>query len=70
MAVQMPHPEVALSFDVHPAQAVAIRKEILAYVSKYKIPIAGMHIAAPGMGKVVKSKTKGESYRFEPFKQR
>ncbi|MDR0815058.1 MAG: MBL fold metallo-hydrolase [Bacteroidales bacterium] len=67
MAVQMPHPEVALSFDVNPAQAVAIRKEILAYVAKHKIPIAGMHIVPPAMGKVEKSKTKGESYRFEPF---
>ncbi|GHT24866.1 MBL fold metallo-hydrolase [Bacteroidia bacterium] len=67
MAVQMPHPEIALSFDVNPVQAVAIRKEILQYVAKHNIPVAGMHIVPPGMGKVMKSKTKGESYRFEPF---
>ncbi|MDR1864202.1 MAG: MBL fold metallo-hydrolase [Bacteroidales bacterium] len=67
MKIQMPLPEVALSFDVHPAQAVAIRKALLEYAARNGIAVAGMHIASPGMGKIRKSTTKGESYVFEPF---
>jgi glyoxylase-like metal-dependent hydrolase (beta-lactamase superfamily II) len=64
MSVQMPHPEVALSFDVEPAKAIASRKVILEYVAENKIPIAGMHIVSPGMGDIKKS---DDGYTFTPF---
>jgi hypothetical protein len=64
MSVQMPHPEVALSFDVNATQAIASRKAILEYVSENKIPIAGMHIPSPAMGNIKKS---GEGYNYEAF---
>lgn len=67
MAVQMPHPEVALSFDVNPVEAVTNRKTILEYVVKHKIPIAGMHIVPPGIGNVKTSDKVGEAYQFELF---
>lgn len=50
MAVQMPSPEISVTYDVNPAQAAAVRKKVLEYVAKEGIPIAGMHIAFPAMG--------------------
>jgi glyoxylase-like metal-dependent hydrolase (beta-lactamase superfamily II) len=52
MKIQMPCPDVAVTYDADPAQAVASRKKILEYVSGNSIPVAGMHIAHPGIGKV------------------
>ncbi|MDR2039948.1 MAG: MBL fold metallo-hydrolase [Bacteroidales bacterium] len=66
MAIQMPYPQVAVTYDVDPETAVTSRKEVLEYVTKNKIPIAGMHIAFPGMGEVRKEKSGG--YRFIPMK--
>jgi glyoxylase-like metal-dependent hydrolase (beta-lactamase superfamily II) len=62
--VQMPHPEVAVTYDVDPVQAVATRKEILAYAAKHAMPVAGSHIAFPGAGWVFENKTGG--YVFQP----
>ena len=67
MRIQMPHPEVAISFDSNPEQAVVIRKSILEYVTKNKIPVAGMHIVSPGIGDVSKSKIEKDGYAFEPY---
>lgn len=64
MAIQMPHPEVAITYDVDPEQAIAYRKKVLDYVAKNKIPVAGMHIAFPSVGDV---KTSGKGYSFTPF---
>jgi glyoxylase-like metal-dependent hydrolase (beta-lactamase superfamily II) len=64
MAIQMPYPQVAVSYDVNPQDAVDARDKILKYVVKNKIPVAGMHIAYPGMGKVEK---KGDGYKFIPL---
>lgn len=65
MAIQMPYPQVALTYDVDPDMAIESRKEVLEYVVKNKIPIAGMHIAYPSMGSIQKSQT--SSYIFTPF---
>lgn len=65
MAIQMPYPQVAVTYDVNPDDAINARMEILKYVEKHKIPIAGMHIAYPGMGKIVKAKAEG--YQFIPI---
>ncbi|MDR0384930.1 MAG: MBL fold metallo-hydrolase [Prevotellaceae bacterium] len=65
MAVQMPHPEIAITYDVDPEQAVASRKELLSRIAKDNIPIAGMHIAFPGIGNV---KAGDEGYIFTPFR--
>ncbi|MDL2255252.1 MBL fold metallo-hydrolase [Parabacteroides sp. OttesenSCG-928-G06] len=66
MAVQMPYPQVAVTYDVNAADAISARQAILQYVTEYKIPIAGMHITYPAMGKI--EKRSGEGYRFIPFK--
>lgn len=64
MAVQMPHPEIAVTYDVDPTQAIASRKKILEYVSENNIPIAGMHIAYPAIGNIAPGNDRG--YRFIP----
>ncbi len=67
MAVQMPCPQVAVTYDVNPEQAVVSRQKTLEYVSKNKIPVAGMHVPYPGMGSVTKGS--GEGYVFTPFEK-
>lgn len=52
MAVQMPYPEVAVTYDVDPKLAIQSRKKILEYVTKNAVSVAGMHIAFPAMGKI------------------
>ena len=62
IAIQMPYPKVALTYDVNPKKAIASRKKVLDYVSKNNIQIAGMHIPFPAMGKI---KSEGTGYLFE-----
>jgi glyoxylase-like metal-dependent hydrolase (beta-lactamase superfamily II) len=65
MAIQMPYPQVAVTYDVDPQTAVASRQKVLEYVAKNKIPIAGMHVAFPGIGIVTKDAASG-GYTFRP----
>lgn len=66
MAIQMPHPEVAVTYDVDPDNATTARQKTLKFVEENKIPIAGMHIAFPGMGEITKNNKGG--YVFTPLK--
>jgi glyoxylase-like metal-dependent hydrolase (beta-lactamase superfamily II) len=66
MAIQMPYPQVAVSYDVNPDMAIAARKKVLAYAAKKKIPVAGMHHAFPGMGTI---KKKSAGYLFTPINE-
>ena len=65
MAIQMTYPQVAMTYDVNLDMAIAFRKKVLEHVAKNNIPIAGMHIAFPGMGKITKASVEG--YTFIPF---
>ncbi|MDR0724800.1 MAG: MBL fold metallo-hydrolase [Prevotellaceae bacterium] len=65
MDVQMPCPEVALTFDVNPQQAIQTRKKILEFVSKNKISISGAHIKLPAIGNIKVSELEG--YVFTPL---
>ncbi|MCD7937206.1 MAG: MBL fold metallo-hydrolase [Tannerellaceae bacterium] len=65
MAIQMPYPEIAVTYDVNPELAIESREAILKYVKDYRIPIAGMHIAFPGMGKIITGEEEG--YKFIEF---
>ncbi len=62
-AVQMPLPEISMRWDVDPDAARTTRLEVLEYVVKNKIPVAGAHIAYPGMGFVGKA---AKGYEFTP----
>lgn len=67
MAIQMPCPEVSVTYDTDPDQAGQSRLAVLKWVSEHRIPVAGMHIAYPGIGQVV-AISEG-SYNFIPIKQ-
>lgn len=64
MAVQIPHPEIAVTYDSNAKDAIECRKKILKFVSEKNIPVAGMHIPYPGMGTI---KKKENAYEFIPF---
>ena len=63
MAIQMPYPQVSVTYDVDPALAAASRQKVLEYVTKNSIPVAGMHVAFPGMGNLTKSEEGGYIFR-------
>lgn len=62
MAIQMPFPEVAVSYDSDTAKAIESRKKLLKYVCDNKIPIAGAHIQYPGMGRLTKNASNGYDF--------
>jgi len=55
MAVQMPFPEVAVTYDTDPARAVESRLKLLNHLADTNIRIAGAHISFPGIGFVRKN---------------
>jgi glyoxylase-like metal-dependent hydrolase (beta-lactamase superfamily II) len=65
MPIQMPCPEVALSFDSSPEQAIQTRKAIFEYAIKHNITVGGMHIPFPAVGNVTAGKEEG--YAFTPL---
>ena len=64
MAIQMPMPQVATTYDVDPQQAVISRLAVLKNVSDEGIPVAGMHIPYPGIGTLAPASS---GYQFTPF---
>jgi glyoxylase-like metal-dependent hydrolase (beta-lactamase superfamily II) len=64
MAFQMPYPQVAVTFDVNSAEAIAVRVKMLEYLAANNYIAAGMHTAYPGMG-TLKSNGRG-GYIFTP----
>jgi len=65
MAIQMPYPQVAVTYDVDPETAIASREAVLKYVAAEAIPVAGMHIAFPGTGRITTG-TGTAKYQFIP----
>ncbi|MDR2907289.1 MAG: MBL fold metallo-hydrolase [Bacteroidales bacterium] len=66
MDIQMPYPNVAITYDTDSKLAVSSRLKMLKYIVDNNLNIAGMHIAYPGMGTI---KTNGKSgYIFTPLK--
>ncbi|MCD8260704.1 MAG: MBL fold metallo-hydrolase [Bacteroides sp.] len=62
MAIQIPHSEIAVTYDTDPAQAIASRQELFGHIAKNRIRITGMHIQYPGMGDLLGNPAEG--YRF------
>lgn len=61
--VQVPHPEVAVTYDVDPAQAIETRKKIFAYVATNQFHyVGGMHIAYPGVASLWQQKETNTYY--------
>jgi len=62
-AIQIAHPDAAVTYDLDKAQAIASRKRILDVAASERLAIAGAHVDAPGFGYVVR---KGIGFAFEP----
>jgi glyoxylase-like metal-dependent hydrolase (beta-lactamase superfamily II) len=65
MAIQMPRPEISVTYDSDPAAAAKVRQSVLEYAAGNKIPIAGMHVAYPGMGNISADPENPGGYKFE-----
>ena len=52
MAIQMPYPQISVTYDVDPKLAAETRLKMLKFVCDKNIPVAGMHIAYPSIGKI------------------
>lgn len=64
-AIQLPRPEVAVTYDTDPVKAVAARKRIFDMAAERGVTVAAMHLPFPGVGTLSKS---GEGYAFEEAK--
>ena len=60
--IQLPVPEVCVTYDVDPTQAAAARKRIFDLACENGIPVAGMHIPFPGTLRLKKSGGGYEAY--------
>lgn len=60
--VQLPNPDVAVTYDVDPVEAVKARRRIFDMAADKGLPIASMHLPFPGMGVLAKE---GQGYAFE-----
>ena len=63
--VQFPVPEISATYDMDQKAAAAVRRQVLDYAAKNKIPVAGMHIVYPGTGGV---SAEGNGFKFTPGK--
>jgi glyoxylase-like metal-dependent hydrolase (beta-lactamase superfamily II) len=66
MAIQMPRPGVSVTYDTDPAAAARVRAEVLKYAAENGIPVAGMHVAYPGIGYVREDPENPGGYKFMP----
>lgn len=64
MAIQIPRPDVSVTYDSNPEEAAASRRAVMQYVSGNKIAVGGMHIAYPGVGMVEIDKSGVGEYKF------
>jgi glyoxylase-like metal-dependent hydrolase (beta-lactamase superfamily II) len=62
-AIQISHPDTAMTYDLDPEMARRSRRRILDMVAADRIAVAGAHVDAPGFGYVVR---RGASFTFEP----
>jgi glyoxylase-like metal-dependent hydrolase (beta-lactamase superfamily II) len=61
--VQFPVPEISATYDMDQKAAASVRRQVLDYAAKNKIPVAGMHIVYPGTGDV---SVEGNGFKFSP----
>lgn len=58
-SVQIPCPQVAVTYDTDSDRAIEARRRIMKYVSEKGIRVAGMHIEYPGLIDVMGDESKG-----------
>ncbi|MCL1971712.1 MAG: MBL fold metallo-hydrolase [Endomicrobia bacterium] len=64
LKVQIADPNMAVTFDLNPREAIETRKKVFKDVSKNKTRVAGMHIPFPGVGTITSAA--GGAYEFSP----
>ena len=64
--IQLPYPDVTANYDINASKAVRNRRRILSYLAQHQVPVAGTHIAYPGIGTVVENPDTG-GYKFIPL---
>lgn len=62
-AIQVPRPDIAVTYDMDGEQARQARRALLERVSRSPIMVAGSHLPAPGIGRIIAT---SEGYRFRP----
>jgi glyoxylase-like metal-dependent hydrolase (beta-lactamase superfamily II) len=62
--VQFPVPDISATYDMDQGAAAAIRRQIMDYAAKNKIPVGGMHMVYPAVGTV---EADGTGYKFTPM---
>jgi glyoxylase-like metal-dependent hydrolase (beta-lactamase superfamily II) len=60
-AVQVPHPEATVAFDIDPEAAVASRRRMFDLVASAGMGVLGMHLPFPGLARLERS---GAGYRL------
>jgi glyoxylase-like metal-dependent hydrolase (beta-lactamase superfamily II) len=65
-ALQFANPNISASFDMDAAKSVSTRRAYMERAAVEKLPVAGAHLPAPGMGTVQKDAKSG-NYRFIPL---
>jgi glyoxylase-like metal-dependent hydrolase (beta-lactamase superfamily II) len=61
--VQFPLPDISATYDMDQGVSAAVRRQVLDYAARNRIPVAGMHIVYPGIGTV---ETDGSGFKFTP----
>jgi glyoxylase-like metal-dependent hydrolase (beta-lactamase superfamily II) len=63
-ALQFPEPSASPTYDQDPLKAAEMRKKYLDLAARENIPLAGMHLPAPALGRVKRASEAG--FAFEP----
>jgi len=63
-AIQISHPDTAVTYDLDKDLARASRLRLLDMIATERLAIAGAHVAAPGLGHIVR---RNGRYAFEPL---
>ncbi len=61
--IQVPRPQVTMTFDIDPRQAEATRRRTFDMVASEKLLFAGMHVHFPGLARLARE---GDGYRLVP----
>lgn len=62
-ALQFARPDVNARYDMYPTQAHYTRRDIMQKAAWNKLPIAGMHLPFPGVGRVERD---GDNFAYKP----
>jgi len=61
--VQFPVPEISATYDMDANAAAQVRRQVLDYAARNRIPVGGMHIVYPAVGSV---EADGAGFKFTP----